>query len=173
MYYTFTDFIILLYTFLVISFAGYNEHMTYLILFSKLPDVLRAFTCARAIGNLWSLCFRVKIRDKNFEIRMVRGLVWKTHTFNFYWKYFAFKRIKNYFSIIKIFLMFFLWIIRFYLFSKFKVSTSNSFSSVSASFRVIVPLQMSLPKMFIIQKFIYIPSFYKLNFLCVLFFLFL
>ena len=52
MYYTFIEFIILLYTFLVISFARYKEYMICLISFSKFLDVLPAFTCARAIGNL-------------------------------------------------------------------------------------------------------------------------
>ena len=42
----------LLYTFLVISFAGYKEYMICLISFSKFPDELPAFTCRKAIGNL-------------------------------------------------------------------------------------------------------------------------
>ena len=29
--------------------------------FCKFPDILPGFTCARAIGNLWSMCFRVNI----------------------------------------------------------------------------------------------------------------
>ena len=59
MYYIFIEFIILLYTFLVISFARYKEYMICLILFSKFSDFLPAFTCARAIGNLWSICLGV------------------------------------------------------------------------------------------------------------------
>ena len=47
---------ILLYTFLVISFARYKEYMICLISFSKFSDVLSAFTCARAIGNLRRIC---------------------------------------------------------------------------------------------------------------------
>ena len=43
---------LLLYTFLVISFARYKEYMICLISFSKFSDVLPGFTCARAIGNL-------------------------------------------------------------------------------------------------------------------------
>ena len=42
----------LLYTVLVISFAQYKEYMVCLISFTKLSDVLPAFTCASAIGNL-------------------------------------------------------------------------------------------------------------------------
>ena len=29
--------------------------------FKKLSELLPAFTCARAIGNLWSICFGVNI----------------------------------------------------------------------------------------------------------------
>ena len=35
--------------------------MIYLILFSKFSDVLPAFTFARAIGSLWSICLGVNI----------------------------------------------------------------------------------------------------------------
>ena len=51
-FYNFIAFIKLLYTFLVISFARYKEYMIRLISFSKLSDVLPAFICANAIGNL-------------------------------------------------------------------------------------------------------------------------
>ena len=44
--------IILLYTFLVISFARYKEYIICLILFSKFSDVLPPFPCESAIGNL-------------------------------------------------------------------------------------------------------------------------
>ena len=54
LFYNFTEFIILLYTFLVISFARYKEYI-YLIGFSKFSEVLPAF------GNLWSIYLRVKI----------------------------------------------------------------------------------------------------------------
>ena len=43
---------ILLYTFLLISFARYKEYIIYLISFGKFTDVVPAFTCASAIGNL-------------------------------------------------------------------------------------------------------------------------
>ena len=52
LFYNFIEFIILLYTFLVIFFARYKEHIICLISFSKFSDVLPVFTCARAIGNL-------------------------------------------------------------------------------------------------------------------------
>ena len=52
---------ILLCTFLVISFAWYKKYMICLISFSKFSDVLLAFTFARAIGNLWSICLEVNI----------------------------------------------------------------------------------------------------------------
>ena len=61
LFYNFIEFIILLYTFLVISFARYKEYMICLISFSKFSDVLIDFTCARAIGNLWSICLGLNI----------------------------------------------------------------------------------------------------------------
>ena len=52
LFYNFYEFIIMLYTFLVISFAQYKEYVICLISCNKFSDVLPAFTCARAIGNL-------------------------------------------------------------------------------------------------------------------------
>ena len=52
LFYNFIEFIILLYTFLVFSFARYKKYMICLISFNKFSDVLPAFTCASAIGNL-------------------------------------------------------------------------------------------------------------------------
>ena len=51
--YTFIEFTILLYTFSVISFAQYKKYMICLIFFRKFSDVLPAFSCVGAIGNLW------------------------------------------------------------------------------------------------------------------------
>ena len=50
LFYNFSEFFMLLYTFLVTSFAWYKEYMIWRISFSKLSNVLLAFTCARAIG---------------------------------------------------------------------------------------------------------------------------
>ena len=61
LFYNFIEFVILLYTFLVIYFARCREYIICLISLSKLSDVLLALTCARAIGNLWSICLGVKI----------------------------------------------------------------------------------------------------------------
>ena len=61
LYYTFIEFIILLYTFLVISFGRYKKYLSCLISFKKFLDVLPAFTCASAIGNLSSICLGVSI----------------------------------------------------------------------------------------------------------------
>ena len=61
LYYTFIEFITLLYTFLVISVARYKENMFCLILFNKFLDVLRAFACVRAIDNLRSICLGANI----------------------------------------------------------------------------------------------------------------
>ena len=43
----------------MISFAQFKEYMICLISFSKFSDVLPAFACARAIGNLGSICLGV------------------------------------------------------------------------------------------------------------------
>ena len=55
LFYNSIEFVILLYAFLVISFARYKECIICLISFSKFSDVLPAFTCVSAIGNLWSI----------------------------------------------------------------------------------------------------------------------
>ena len=55
LYFTFNEFIILLYTSLVIYFALYKEYMICFISLSKFSDALPAITCVRAIGILWSI----------------------------------------------------------------------------------------------------------------------
>ena len=52
LFYNFIEFLMSLYTFLVISFARYRECRICLISFSKFSDVLPAFTCAKAIDDL-------------------------------------------------------------------------------------------------------------------------
>ena len=59
--YNFTEIIILLYTFFVISLARNKKYLICLISFTKFPDVLPDFTCASAIGNLWSICLALSI----------------------------------------------------------------------------------------------------------------
>ena len=59
--YNFIEFIIMLYSFFVISFVRYKEYTICLISFNKFSDELPTFTCARAIGNLWSICLEVNI----------------------------------------------------------------------------------------------------------------
>ena len=61
LFYNFIEFIILLYTFLVISFVQYRKYINWLISFSKFSDVLPAFNWASAIGNHWSICLGVNI----------------------------------------------------------------------------------------------------------------
>ena len=51
----------LLYTFLVISFAQYKEYIISLISFSNFSDVLSVFTYASAFSNLWDICLGVNI----------------------------------------------------------------------------------------------------------------
>ena len=52
LFYNFIEFIVLLYTYLVISFVRYKKYVICLISFSKFSDLLPAFICASAIGNL-------------------------------------------------------------------------------------------------------------------------
>ena len=52
LFYKFIEFVILLYTFIVISVPRYKKYTIFLISFSKFSGVLPAFTCTRAIGNL-------------------------------------------------------------------------------------------------------------------------
>ena len=51
----------MLHTFLKISFDQYKEYLIFQISFSKFSNVLHAFTCASATGNLFSFCLRVNI----------------------------------------------------------------------------------------------------------------
>ena len=50
-----------LHTFLVICLDWYKEWTICLISCNELSDLLPAFTCARAIGNLWTICLGVNI----------------------------------------------------------------------------------------------------------------
>ena len=55
LYYTFIEFIILLYDCLVIPFARCKEYIFWQVSFSKFSDILLAFPCAIVIGNLWGI----------------------------------------------------------------------------------------------------------------------
>ena len=59
LFYNFIEFIIFSYAVLVISFAWYKEYIICLVSFSKFSDMPPAFTCARAVGNLRSICLGV------------------------------------------------------------------------------------------------------------------
>ena len=52
-------FVILLSILLVISFARYKQYAIYT--FSTFSDVLPAFTYAKIISNLWSICLEINI----------------------------------------------------------------------------------------------------------------
>ena len=145
MYYIFIEFIMLLYTFLVISFARYKEHIIFLISFSNFPDVLTAFTCARAISNLWSICLGVNILRLEWSETMSE----KTVPSIFIGNILLSEALKNLSLPTKIFYKlsrtspFFCFFSQFFVFTsflKFKISTNKSLWSLSASFRVIVPL---------------------------------
>ena len=79
--------------FLVISFAQYKEYMICLISVSKFLDVLAAFTCARANGNIWCNCLGLNIFKR---ASMSGGRLFAC--VSFYWKYSISESIKNYFS---------------------------------------------------------------------------
>ena len=55
LFYNFIEFIILLYTYLVFSFARYKEYIICLISFSKFSDVLPAFICESTIDILCNI----------------------------------------------------------------------------------------------------------------------
>ena len=100
MYYIFIEFILLLYNFLVFSFAWYKGYMICLTSFRKCFDVLLAFTCARAIGNLLSICFGfntlVCIRSEmSFSLSQLS-----------YWIYFVFKTVKKFYFPLRILITF-------------------------------------------------------------------
>ena len=81
--------------------------------------MLPCFTCARAIGNLSSMCLGVDI------LRLEMSKSEKSVP----------SVLKNIFA-----LLFFLWIWGFYLLLKFLVSTNKLLWSLSVSFQVILPL---------------------------------
>ena len=57
----YNDLIKLLCTSLVIYLDWYKEQTICLISFNKRSELLPAFTCASAIGNLWSICLGLTI----------------------------------------------------------------------------------------------------------------
>ena len=61
LYYASIELIRLLHTFLVIYFAWYKEYIIWPISFNKFSDVLPYCICARATGNLRSICLGVII----------------------------------------------------------------------------------------------------------------
>ena len=76
LFYNFIEFMILLYTFSVISFARYKGCVICLISFSKFSDVLPAFTCARAIVYFWSICLGVNISRLEWSEALATGDMW-------------------------------------------------------------------------------------------------
>ena len=61
LFYSFIEFIMLLYTFLVIYFAQYKEYIIFLISFGMFSYVLPAFTWVSAIVNISIICSGVNI----------------------------------------------------------------------------------------------------------------
>ena len=119
MYHTFIKVIILLYNFLVIYFALHKGYMICLVSCSKCSDVLPALTCARAIGNLSSICLRAHILRLEWSENLSEL---KNLYLQFLWEIFCCQKHKElfiyhrkvYITVYIFFLLFFLWILRFY-----------------------------------------------------------
>ena len=61
LYYNYIQLIILLYTFLSISFAQYKQYMICLISFRKFSGLLSPSTSVSAIGSLGTICLELDI----------------------------------------------------------------------------------------------------------------
>ena len=133
-YYTFIEFIILLYAFLVISFIRYKEYIIWQISLSKFSDVLPAFICERAIDNFRSICLEVNILIRVCfsigKILLSISLRAFCRPFFFLFRFFGLVDSLNY-----------------------SVSSFRFISSSSASFSAIIPLYISLPKDLIVLNF--------------------
>ena len=119
------EYVLLLYTVLVISFARYKKYMICLISFSKLSDVLPIFTCARTIGNFSSIYLGVSILklewSENLYLYFCCGNILLLRTLSLSSKNITYV-FKNIF-----FLLFFLCIFfGFTCFLKFEISTNKS-----------------------------------------------
>ena len=119
--------------------------MIFLISFSKCTDVLTVFTCARAINNLWSIYLGVNILGLEWSETMSE----KTVPSIFIGNILLSEALKNISlpskrlykpSRTSPFCCFFSQFFVFTSFLKFRISTNKSLWSLSASFRVIVPL---------------------------------
>ena len=86
LFYTFIEFIILLYTFLVISPVSYKQYMISRNWFSKFSCALPAFTCKRFYWKSLNHFFRTKYFEP-LSLRLVS-----------YLKYFPFEIINNFLS---------------------------------------------------------------------------
>ena len=65
--------IILLHTFLKISFGQYKEYLIFQISFSKFSNVLHAFTCA-STGNLLVFVYELGFSDAKLSLKDVSCL---------------------------------------------------------------------------------------------------
>ena len=68
LYFTFIELIVLLYAFLVISFASCKKYMIWRTSFSKFSYILPVFTYARAIVNCRSIC----LGDQGYMVNKFR-----------------------------------------------------------------------------------------------------
>ena len=64
--------------FLVISFVSYKEDIVCLISFGKFSAVFPAFTCARDIGNLWSICLGINILSSLLYYGLLKSRIFVT-----------------------------------------------------------------------------------------------
>ena len=117
--------------------------MICLVSCSKFSDVLPALTCARAIGNLSSICLGANILRLEWSENLPEL---KNLYLHFLWGIFCCQRHKElfiyhrkvYITVYIFFLLFFLWILRFYF--TVKIQLINHFD-LHQIFRVILPLK--------------------------------
>ena len=74
LFYNFVEFTILLYTFVITSFAQYRFYIICLISFCIFLDAFPAFTCASAIDYFWSICFGVNFFSRSLWFDLSLGI---------------------------------------------------------------------------------------------------
>ena len=155
-FYNFIEFIILLYTLSVNYFPWYKKNIIWKIIsFSNFLDVLPEFTCASAIGNLWSISLwgnilrhiwsetlgletlatqvsipGLPVPSAGFSWNILLLEAWRT-TFLPSWS-------ASMLSIVSVFSFFFSTYIRLFLFLKFKSSYNKLLCALSASSKVVL-----------------------------------
>ena len=90
--------------------------MICLVSFSKFSDMLPAFTCARAIGNLWRICLGDVLRldlSKTLSEKHVPSIFIGSLPLSKASRTLSLQS-KSAYKSLRIYFLFFLWILRFY-----------------------------------------------------------